>query len=128
MKNNGSLLGTCILSAGIGVFILLLFPKYYLFSILLIGIGIAVFIYDRLTKDKFELLWKNLGLCKGGLYPKLIRNYEENKKNIYHFWVPVGLGKDDFEHNKSAIVQFFGYDVTVERDGRQICISKITKE
>lgn len=125
MKNNGSLLGTCILSAGIGVFILLLFPKYYLFSILLIGIGIAVFIYDRLTKDKFELLWKSLNLCKGGLYPKLINSYEENKKNIYHFWVPVGLGIDDFEHNKSAIAQFFGHDVTIERDGKQIRISEI---
>lgn len=122
MKSSGSLLGTCVLSAGIGIFVYLLFPAYALFSVLLIGIGVAGFLYDWLTRDRFDPLWKNLNLCKGGQYPRLIRQQETTKGKAYLFRVPAGLGTEDFERSKSAIVQFLGQDVEIERDGRYLRI------
>lgn len=120
-----SLMEIGFLSVFCGVMIGVFDSKLWFLVVLLIGAGIAAIVYYFLSRSEFDLLWRNLDMVKGNISPKLVEKAEEQKKICYRFRVPAGLGTEDFEKHKSAIVQYFGQEIHIKRDGKLVCIEVV---
>ena len=121
-KQEATLLDTSILAFVGAAAVAGLYPAYLPLSLLMGGFGALGIANYAFTWSKFDRLFKNLNLCKGGSYPILNNTEETETSRIYKFTLPAGLSSEDFERNRVAIKQHLGRDIDIRYTYKSVWI------
>ncbi|WP_427340769.1 FtsK/SpoIIIE domain-containing protein [Caloranaerobacter sp. DY30410] len=94
----------------------------------LYGLGIASCGYHVLDKSRgFKILWENLKLYKGEVYPILKRKKKTPYGYDLRFTLPAGLSTEDFEKNKTAIEQYLDKKIKIRYEHKTLIIEVYNK-
>lgn len=107
-----NVLTTSVLSIGGGFVLNALWPSPFNLGLVLIGLGGIA--YSILFTSKFDRLFKNLKLERGGAYPIIKDKEKTDVSTIYTYRLPAGLTEEDFIDNQAAIEQFLGKSVDIK--------------
>nr|WP_243183001.1 FtsK/SpoIIIE domain-containing protein [Anaerosolibacter carboniphilus] len=87
-----------------------------------IGLGLGYLMFSGMEYANWKTLFKNCGLYKDEMYPKL----QEKKRTLYgyclRFTLPLGLGCDDFLRKQQAIEQYLNRKIDIKYSNKNILI------
>lgn len=121
-KKGNDLVMSCAMAIFGGVAVNTLYPAYAVYGLCMSAVGLFGIVYNTLTWSRFDRLWRNLGLGKGEIYPKLKNTKQGDGVVTYSFTLPCGMCLDDFLKNKEKIEQFIGKACDIKYTYKEIMI------
>lgn len=80
----------------------------------LAALGAFCVFEDFRHRSRFDVLFRNLGICVGDVYPMLKRSKEQGPYTLYEFTLPAGLSTDTVVKHQTEIEQYLGHSVQID--------------